>query len=175
MKHFPPIDSPLPKKELALENPHSLGTTEALVKIVDQVDERDPELFPFFEEEATAEIRRIEAILHQWHLKEGPCQREEFIRTLHTLKGAANSIGQIRIGSLAGGMKDAIQAMNEEQMTRLRTEVTKVTVTMVEAIKMLLREAHAPKYNRAEKELILKSVQLITDLRAKAAVLGSSS
>jgi chemotaxis protein histidine kinase CheA len=173
MKHFPSIGSPLSKKELALENPHSPLTLETLAKIVDQVDERDPEMLPFFEEEAAAEIGRIEAILHQWHLKEGHCQREEFLRTLHTLKGAANSIGQIRIGSLAGGMKDSLQAMNEEQMTKLRAEVTKATVTVVEAIKMLLREAHAPKYNRAEKELILKSVQLITDLRTKAAALES--
>ena len=159
---------------MKLENPHPLPTVETLAQIVDQVDKSDPELLPFFEEEATAEIGRIEAILHQWHLKDGKCQWEELQRTLHTLKGAANSIGQMRIGSLAGGMKDVLRGMNEGQMTKLRAEVTKTTVTVVEAIRMLLREAHAPKYNRAEKELILKSAQLITDLRTKAAALGSS-
>ena len=159
---------------MKLENPHPLPALKTLTQIVSQVDESDPELLPFFEQEATAEIGRIEAILHQWHLKDGKCQREEFWRTLHTLKGAANSIGQMRIGSLAGGMKDVLQAMSEEQMEKLRAEVTKTTVTVVEAIRMLLREAHAPKYNRAEKELILKSAQLITDLRVKAAALGAS-
>jgi chemotaxis protein histidine kinase CheA len=159
---------------MKLENSHVLPTMDTLAQIADQVDESDPELLPFFEEEATAEINRIETILHHWHLKEGACQGEEFRRTLHTLKGAANSIGQMRIGSLAGGMKDVLEVMNEQQMTTLRAEVTKTTVTLVEAIKMLLREAHAPQYNRAQKQLILKSAQLITDLRAKAAALKSS-
>lgn len=159
---------------MKLENPNALPTMETLAQIADQVDESDAELLPFFEQEATAEINRIESILHQWHLKEGACQWEEFRRTLHTLKGAANSIGQIRIGSLTGGMKDVLDVMNERKMAALRADVTKTTVTLVEAIKMLLREAHAPKYNRAQKELILKAAQLITDLRAKSVALGST-
>ena len=71
-------------------------------------------------------------------------------------------------------MKDVLDVMNERKMAALRADVTKTTVTLVEAIKMLLREAHAPKYNRAQKELILKAAQLITDLRAKSVALGST-
>jgi len=140
---------------------------ENLEKLVDQMDETDLELFPFFEEEAKAELKTIEASLHAWHGRDTGCPLEQLRVQLHTLKGAANSIGQLRIGSLAGGLKEVLDSFSPADLLALRPEVTKVCVMVLEAIKVLMKEARAPQYNPVKREFLLKVVQSILDLKKK--------
>src|ERR1700748_163752 len=74
------------------------------------LDDVDKELFPFFEEEARAELKAIEETLHNWDKAPNPIK--DLSRQFHTLKGAANSIGHLRIGSLAAGVKDLLEQIN---------------------------------------------------------------
>ena len=143
-----------------------------LEKVAEQVDESDPDILPFFEEEAVGELGKIESFLAAWHEQGAgcPCPLADFRMRWHTLKGAANSVGQMRIGTLAGGMKDLLDILNSLQAAVLRQELTKVTVTVMEAIKDLLSEAHAPQYNHARKEQILKAAEAIMVLRQKVAL-----
>ncbi len=81
--------------------PLSLERLETDATTLDQVDK---ELFPFFEEEARDEIKLIEDSLLAWDKSKSPIN--QLVRQFHTLQGAANSIGHVRIGALAGGIKD---------------------------------------------------------------------
>lgn len=146
-----------------------LPPLEGMEKAADQVDESDPELLPFFEEEAADALHKMESLLQSWHAPGSgcPCPLSDLRICLHTLKGAANSIGQLRIGSLAGGMNDVLHILKPAQVVVMRTDLTKTSITVMEAIKVLLREAHAPQYNRARKELILSAVHSILDLKQK--------
>lgn len=144
---------------LALEN---------IEKVAGQVDETDLDLLPFFEEEARAELKKIESVLYDWHGNNPSCPLEPLRRQLHTLKGAANSIGQLRIGALAGGLKDSLDTFHSAQALASRAEITKVCVMTLEVIKVLLKEARAPLYNPVKKESILKVAQAILDLKKKS-------
>ena len=149
---------------------------EDMEKVTDQLDESDPELLPFFEKEAAEVLSKMESLLQTWHAPDSgcPCPLDQLHICLHTLKGAANSIGQLRIGSLAGGMNDVLHVLKPVQVVGMRTDLTKTTIAVMEAIKVLLREAHAPQYNRARKELILSAVRSILDLKQRAAIAQSA-
>ena len=149
---------------------------EDMEKVADQVDESDPELLPFFEVEAAEVLSKMESLLQAWHVPGSgcPCPLDNLRICLHTLKGAANSIGQLRIGSLAGGMKDVLHILKPAQVVVMRTDLTKTTIIVMEAIKVLLREAHAPQYNRARKELILSAIHSILDLKQKVVIAQSA-
>jgi chemotaxis protein histidine kinase CheA len=153
-----------------------LPLLEDFEKAADQVDESDPELLSFFEEEAAEVLGKMESLLQAWNApKSGcPCPLNDLRICLHTLKGAANSIGQLRIGSLAHGMKDVLDMLKPTQIVVMRADLTKVSITVMEAIKVLLCEAHAPKYNRARKELILRAVHSILDLKQKVTMARSA-
>jgi len=147
----------------------SIPPLEALEQVADQMDKTDSDILPFFEEEATEELNKIETILRTWHAGESgcPCPSDDLRVRLHTLKGAANSVGQLRIGSLTGGMKDVLDILRPAQIITMRSDLTKTIIIVMEAIKVLLREAHAPQYNRARKELIMQAASSILDLRKK--------
>jgi chemotaxis protein histidine kinase CheA len=141
---------------------------ENLEKVAGQVDETDLDLLPFFEEEAKVELSKIETILHSWHAKSQDCPLEPLRLRFHTLKGAANSIGQLRLGSLAGGLKDVLDLFTSAQALSLRLEVTKVCVMVVEAAKVLIKEARAPQHNRVKREFVANVAQGILNLKKKA-------
>jgi chemotaxis protein histidine kinase CheA len=128
------------------------------------LDDVDKELFPFFEEEARAEIKAIEESLHAWD--KSPTTLKELGRQFHTLKGAANSIGHLRIGALAGGMKDLLEHLDPKHTDELRPQIIKTNILVIGAIRALLQEARAPEYNPVKKEQVAAAVQSILLLKA---------
>lgn len=126
------------------------------------IDEVDGELFPFFEEEARAELKSIEKLLLDWDSAAAPLK--DLGRQFHTLKGAANSIGHIRIGALAGGMKDLLEQINPAHSTALRNQMIKTNIQVIETIRALLQEVRAPQFNPVKKEQIVLAVQAILNL-----------
>ena len=135
-----------------------METTEAAV------DEVDQELFPFFEEEARGELKAIEEVLHAWEMA-AVNPLKELGRQFHTLKGAANSIGHLRIGALAGGIKDLLEQINPGHVSALRPQIIKTNILVIETIRALLLEAKAPAHNQVKKEQIVMAVQSILQLQ----------
>jgi len=126
------------------------------------VDEVDVELFPFFEEEAKAELKSIEKLLLEWDSTVAPLK--ELGRQFHTLKGAANSIGHLRIGALAGGMKDLLEQIDPAHSLALRQQMIKTNIQVIETIRAMLQEVRAPQFNAVKKEQIVQAVQAIMNL-----------
>jgi chemosensory pili system protein ChpA (sensor histidine kinase/response regulator) len=139
--------------------PLSLARLETEATVLDEVD---AELFPFFEEEAKAELKSIELLLLNWNTATAPLK--DLGRQYHTLKGAANSIGHVRIGALAGGMKDVIEQINPEHTVALKHDLIKTNIQVVETVRALLQEAKAPKFNPVKKEQIVLAVKAIARL-----------
>jgi chemotaxis protein histidine kinase CheA len=139
--------------------PLSLARLEADAAVIDEVD---AEIFPFFEEEARAELKSIERLLLNWNSATAPLK--DLGRQFHTLKGAANSIGHVRIGALAGGMKDVLDQINPNHTEALRQELIKTNIQVIETIRALLQEVRAPKFNPVKREQIVQSVQSIIRL-----------
>ncbi len=139
--------------------PLSLARLEAEADVIDEVD---AELFPFFEEEAKAELKSIELLLLNWST--APAPLKDLGRQFHTLKGAANSIGHVRIGALAGGMKDVIEHINPDHTLALKQDLIKTNIQVVETIRALLQETRAPKFNPVKKEQIVLAVRAIARL-----------
>jgi chemotaxis protein histidine kinase CheA len=170
-------DKPMSKNIVISDRSISIPSLERLEQIADQADTSDPEILLFFKEEALGELSKIELILQAWYVEGTGCpSRLNDLRvSLHTLKGAANSVGQMRIGSLTGGLKDILDHLKPAQAVTLCSDLTKITITVMEAIKMLLLEATAPQYNRSRKELILQAANSILDFQKKIVALNSSS
>ena len=139
--------------------PLTLARLEAEATVVDDVD---AELFPFFEEEARAELKSIELLLLNWNSAAAPLK--DLRRQYHTLKGAANSIGHLRIGALAGGMKEVLEQIDLDHTIALKHDLIKTNIQVVEIIRALLQEARAPKFNPVKKEQIVVALKAIARL-----------
>jgi len=129
------------------------------------VDDVDLELFPFFEEEAQAELKAIEDFLQAWDTATVGNPLKDLGRQFHTLKGAANSIGHLRIGALAAGMKDLLEQIPPGQASTLRPQVIKASIRVIVTIRALLQETRAPEINRVKKEQISMASQSIVQLQ----------
>ncbi|MCE0482976.1 MAG: Hpt domain-containing protein [Methylacidiphilales bacterium] len=140
--------------------PLSLDRLEAGASTLDEIDK---ELFPFFEEEAKTELKSIETLLHGWDKPPPPIN--DLVRQFHTLKGAANSIGHVRIGALAGGIKDLLEQMPPDHATALQPQIIKTNIQVIGAIQALLQEARDPEHNAVKKEQIVLAIQAILRLQ----------
>jgi chemotaxis protein histidine kinase CheA len=153
-------------------NPHGVTVAKFIPLTLDGAeeatvvnDEVDMELFPFFEEEAQSELTAIEAVLHAWDHEPGNAQLKDLRRQFHTLKGAANSIGHLRIGALAGGMKDALEDMPESHATPMRSQIIKTCIFVIGTVRALLKETRSPQFNAVKKEQVASTVQAIRRLQ----------
>lgn len=153
-------------------NPHGITldkiiplSLERVASAATVVDEVDQELFPFFEEEARGELKAIEEVLHGWDTAAAVNPLKELGRQFHTLKGAANSIGHLRIGALAGGVKDLLEQIDPAHGGALRAQIIKTNILVIETIRALLLETKAPTHNQVKKEQIVVAVQSIQRLQ----------
>jgi chemotaxis protein histidine kinase CheA len=152
-------------------NPHGITLDKIIPPSLERValgasaaDEVDQELFPFFEEEARGELKAIEEVLHAWDgMAVNPLK--DLRRQFHTLKGAANSIGHLRIGALAGAIKDLLEQINPAHVPALRSQIIKTNILVVETIRSLLLEAKAPTHNQVKRERIVLAVESIQRLQ----------
>jgi chemotaxis protein histidine kinase CheA len=163
-------------------NPHGITLDKVVPLSLEQVEEAaavkddvDMELFPFFEEEAQAELKAIETVLHTWDRDNALASLKDLCRQFHTLKGAANSIGHVRIGALAGGMKDVLDELASERAFALRYQIIKTCIFIIGTIRSLLRETRSPQFNPVNKEQIVSSIQSIWRLRDMEAGLGDAA
>jgi chemotaxis protein histidine kinase CheA len=137
---------------------------ESLGQTADHLEEVDSELLPFFEEEASAELKEIEKLLQAWDGEVREVPLRELRRRFHTLKGTANSIGLVRIGALASGMEDLFARLN---LAEGRSLIIKTCVAVLQAIRSLMQEAHQPRFSPARKEQIIGAAALIIALKER--------
>jgi chemotaxis protein histidine kinase CheA len=142
--------------------PLSLEQAEEAAAVKDDVD---MELFPFFEEEAKTELTAIESVLHGWDRDNAAASLKGLRRQFHTLKGAANSIGHVRIGALAGGMKDVLEELVAERAFASRFQIIKTCIFVIGTIRSLLQETRSPQFNPAKTGQIVAAIQSIWRLR----------
>ena len=127
-------------------------------------DEIDAELLPFFEEEAKGELLAIEGVLQVWDTGDSRDPLKRLRLHFHTLKGAANSIGLVRIGALAGGMEEVCRQFNPAYAFVLRNQIIKTCIIVIQTIRSLIEEARQPKFSAVKKEQLIKAAQTITNL-----------
>lgn len=140
---------------------------ESIEKTAAQSDEVDAELLPFFEEEARAELQEIEKLLHAWNEEDAGNPVKKLRLHFHTLKGAANSIGHLRIGALAGGMEDLFKQFNPAYALVVRPQLIKASIAVLQAIRSLMQEVRQPQFSPVKKEQIVAAAALIVALRQK--------
>lgn len=142
--------------------PLSLERAEEAATVKDEVD---MELFAFFEEEAQTELTAIEEVLRAWDQEPVSSPIKDLCRQFHTLKGAANSIGHVRIGALAGGMKDFLDDLPTSHAIVLRSQIIKTCIFVIGTVRSLLQETRSPQFNPTKKEQIVAAIQSVLHLR----------
>ncbi len=138
-------------------------------------DQSDVDLLQFFQEEVTQSLERVNLVMKDWHKAGAGCPLEQLKREFHTLKGAANSIGQLRIGALTDGMKSTLDLIRKEDASKFQQDITKASLLTMEAVKVLLAEALQPNYERAQKSRLVQAVEAIKACRQKVLTEGVSS
>lgn len=163
-------------------NPHGITLTKIIPLSLERVkaeasviDEVDGELFPFFEEEAREELKAIEEVLRTWDAAKAVNPLKELGHQFHTLKGAANSIGHLRIGALAGGIKDLLEQIKPAHLVALRPQIIKTNIMVIETIRALLQEVKSPEYNQVKKERVVTAAQSIIQLQEMEANLQKAA
>ena len=155
-------------------NPHGITIARILPLEVARVeefattpDEVDAELRPFFEEEAKAAMEAIETALQAWDAENSREPLKMLRHHFHTLKGAANSIGHVRIGALASGMEEICNQFNPAYAFVLRSQIIKTCITVLLTIQLLMEEARQPQFCAIKKEDLIKAAHCISDLQER--------
>ncbi len=82
----------------------------------DAADALDPDLFPFFEEEAADLLPSLGSALREWaEQPDASAPRASILRTLHTLKGSARLAGAMRLGERAHRMESEIEGAGADR------------------------------------------------------------
>ena len=103
--------------------PAPLRVARALDDEVDALDRLDPDLFPYFQEEALELMPALGAALRQWVASPDRAEaRRDVLRVLHTLKGSARLAGAMRVGEMAHRMESGIEELGSEGLQSVQLE-----------------------------------------------------
>ena len=90
---------------------------------LDAQDRLDPDLFPFFQEEALELMPALGVALRQWvEQPDSTRARADVLRSLHTLKGSARLAGAMRLGEMAHRMESGIEELGSEGLKTAQLE-----------------------------------------------------
>ena len=138
---------------------------ENLEPVADRLDQLDADLVGFFNEEAADEMAKVEKLLLKWETGESPEAWREMRVCFHTMKGAANSIGHVRIGALADGMDELLKSLNPGRALAQRASIIKTCILALEAIKGLILESANPQFNQVRPGLVVAAAHAIVDAK----------
>ncbi len=147
---------------------------ENLEPVADRPDALDADLIGFFNEEAAEQIAKVEKLLLKWETGETPEAWREMRVCFHTMKGAANSIGHVRIGALADGMDELFKGLNPAQALVKRATVIKSCILSLEAIKSLILESANPQFNKVRSGLVVAAAHAIIDAKQSDQLQGAA-
>lgn len=107
--------------EVAMASQYTLlnGTTPSSNESsLSEVEEIDPEMAEIFAEEADQQFEALDKLVIDWEKGHAPEETGHAIRRcFHTLKGAANSIGLISLGSNFHELEDLIEEVRHQSPT----------------------------------------------------------
>ena len=118
-----PEPEPAPVKPAVVAVAAPLRFAKAHDDELDAQDRLDPDLFPYFQEEAVELMPALGAALRQWvahpdHLT----ARRDVLRVLHTLKGSARLAGAMRLGEMSHRMESGIEELGSEGLQSVQLE-----------------------------------------------------
>lgn len=137
----------------------------SLAKAAFDVDALDPEIFPYFEEEARQELHEIENELHLLYEQSGDAKRvlTDMRRQFHTLKGSANSVGHLRIGAIAHAMKIQVEKALESGVAGSPRDFAKLILEVIALLQKLLQEARDPEHSPVAPAEVFRVAETIRD------------
>lgn len=148
------------------------------------IEQIDPEMLTYFVLETTESLAQVENLVMVWEKNPQDAKTAYSIfRLVHTIKGAANSLGLVRIGRLLHGLEDLLETQVVDRHFAHVTDLVEVILGVADTVKALVREAEAGKTDAAmtakiaslnQRIKVLASLEL-APLRAAAAENGMSS
>ncbi len=102
----------------------------------------DPEMLSYFVLETSESLTQLERLLLAW--EKSPTDAKvaySIFRLVHTIKGAANSLGLSRIGKLLHGLEDLLETHVVDRVYPRVSELVEIIFGVADSIKAFVREA----------------------------------
>jgi len=122
------------------------------VAVAEQID---PEMLTYFILETNESLAQVENLVMAW--EKSPDDNKvafSLFRLVHTIKGAANSLGLARIGRLLHGLEDVLETQVVDRVFAHVPELVEVILGVADTVKALVREAETGKANSTTAERI---------------------
>jgi chemosensory pili system protein ChpA (sensor histidine kinase/response regulator) len=138
----------------------------------------DPEMLTYFVLETNESLAQIEGLVLAWEKDPGDFKvAHSVFRLVHTVKGAANSLGLVRIGRLLHGLEDLLESHVVDRVFPRLAELIEVILGVADVIKALVREAetgvidpaNTPKLTTLGRRIQTLANTSLTPLRVAAA------
>ncbi|EEF62169.1 hybrid sensor histidine kinase/response regulator [Pedosphaera parvula] len=134
-----PEPAPAPKVAASAPAPAVAPVKAEPVAPVEQVD---PEMLSYFVLETTESLTEMEALLFEWEkTPSDPRIHQSVFRLAHTIKGAANSVGLVRIGQLFHDLEDLLDTRVAGRAFARLDELIQLIFDVSDTVKGLVREA----------------------------------
>jgi len=105
------------------------------------LDQFDPEMLSYFVLETNESLTQLETLLLAWEKSPDDARIPHSVfRLIHTIKGAANSLGLNRIGRLLHGLEDLMETHVVDRVFPHLTELVELILTVADTVKALVRE-----------------------------------
>jgi chemosensory pili system protein ChpA (sensor histidine kinase/response regulator) len=127
----PPEKAPAPVTPPAPVSPAPVATEQI-----------DPEMLSYFILETNESLAQIEGLILAWEKNPADAKTANSVfRLVHTIKGAANSLGMVRIGRLLHGLEDLLESHVVDRVFPRLSELVETIFGVTDIVKALVREA----------------------------------
>ncbi len=104
----------------------------------------DPEMLSYFVLETSESLAQMEGLLLAWEKNAADAKTAHSVfRLVHTIKGAANSLGLTRIGRLLHGLEDLLESHVVGRVFPRMHELIELVFAVADTVKAMVREAQA--------------------------------
>ncbi len=129
------------RSSLGVAGPAQPATPAAASEPATPGEQVDPEMMSYFVLETSESLSQIDALLLAWEKTPGDAKTAQSIfRLVHTVKGAANSLGLVRIGRLLHGLEDLLETHVVDCVFSRLDELIQVIFDSSDTIRALVRE-----------------------------------
>lgn len=141
-----PVASDSAAQTQAQTKPHSRGPAKPSTTEAEQID---PDMLSYFVLETSESLAQLEALLLSWE-KNHHDQKiaHSIFRLVHTIKGAANSLGLIRIGRLLHGLEDLLETHVVDRPYAKLPELIEICFGVADTVKAFVHDTqtghHSP-------------------------------
>jgi chemosensory pili system protein ChpA (sensor histidine kinase/response regulator) len=138
-----PEPEPAPVAVVSQPAPVEAPVAPPPVKLAEDID---PEMMKYFTMETSESLARLEGLVLSWEKTSADFQiAQSVFRLVHTIKGAANSLGLVRIGRLLHGLEDLLETHVVDRVFPRLRELVEMVLGVSDTIKSLVIEAQEGK------------------------------